>query len=48
MKFIYVSLNNTIIIDNIIYKCIENQSCTMCDFLYRYSKGERPNLICSQ
>lgn len=32
MKFRDVPLNNTIVIDNIIYKCIENQSCLMCDF----------------
>lgn len=48
MKFIYVPINNTIVIDNIIYKCIENQSCNMCDFAYKCLKGERPNLICSQ
>lgn len=48
MKFIYVSLNNTIIIDNIVYKCVENQHCNMCDFSYKCFIGERPNLICSQ
>lgn len=32
MKFSYVPLNNTIVIDNIIYKCVENQPCLMCDF----------------
>lgn len=48
MEFNYVPLNNTIVIDNIIYKCVENQSCAMCDFLHKCSKGERPNLICSQ
>lgn len=48
MKFIYVPLNNTIVIDNIIYKCIENQPCNICDFAYKCFKGERPNLICSK
>ena len=48
MKFIYVPLNNTIIIDNIVYKCVENQHCNMCDFSYKCFIGERPNLICSQ
>lgn len=32
MKFSYVPLNNTIVIDNIIYKCVENRNCNMCDF----------------
>ena len=48
MKFRDVPLNNTIVIDNVIYKCIENQYCNMCDFAYKCFKGERPNLICSQ
>lgn len=48
MKFRDVPLNNTIIIDNIIYKCIENPTCNMCDFAYKCFKGERPNLVCSQ
>lgn len=38
---------NTIVIDNIVYKCVESWSCIMCDFLFKCSKGERLNLICS-
>lgn len=38
MEFIYVPLNNTIVIDNIVYKCVEGLSCSMCDFLFKCSK----------
>lgn len=47
MELIYIPLNNTIVIDNIVYKCVESWSCIMCDFLFKCSKGERPNLVCS-
>lgn len=47
MEFIYVPLNNTIVIDNIVYKCVESWSSTMCDFFFKCPEKERPNLLCS-
>lgn len=48
MEFIYVPLNNTIVIDNIVYKCVESWSCNMCDYIHKCISGNKTQLLCSR
>lgn len=48
MKLIYVPLNNTIVIDNIVYKCVKGWSCNMCDYMYKCISDNKIKLLCSR
>lgn len=48
MEFTYVPINNTIVIDNIVYKCVKGWSCTMCDYMCKCISGNKTKLLCSR